>query len=73
MAEKVIVKIITDGVELDPIDMGEWHQDAVYGGDITLYSRAHAFNKQLSLSVYDCSIRLTRHKTDEERRMEFKR
>ena len=66
MTEKIIVRIEVDGVELNPIDMGKGKTDSVYKEDIFYYSGEHALNKEKTLALYTCSIRMSRQKTKEE-------
>ena len=64
--EKLIVRVEVDGVELEPIDMGEGREDTTYKGDIKFYSMGHVFNKDHTHAPYEYMISLTRHKSEEE-------
>lgn len=64
--EKIIIKVIVDGEELAPFSMGKGHEDTIYD-DIIFYTMGHVFNKEGNKAPYDYTIRLTRHKTKEEK------
>ena len=70
--EKIVVKITADGVELNPIDMRLGEEDRTYKEDMFFFSTGHAYNKEKTRVLYDYSIRLTRHKTREEKDHESK-
>jgi hypothetical protein len=68
--EKIVVKLGVDGVELEPLDMGKGETDSFYEEDMVFYKGGYIFNKEHTHGVYSCSIRLSRHKTKEEKSAE---
>lgn len=65
--EKITIKVVVDGEELTPISMGIVHEDPIYKDDIAFYIMGHIYNKEGNRVQYDCSIRLTRPKTEKEK------
>jgi len=74
MTEKIIIHIEVDGdiTTLEPVDMGEGRQDAIYRDDISFYRGGDTNNKEHTFALYRYSFHLSRHKFDDEREMEFK-
>lgn len=65
--ERIIVRVEVDGVELAPFNMGAGEEDHIYKDDISFFSMGHVYNKEGNKAPYDYTIRLVRHKTEEER------
>jgi len=65
--EKITIKVIVDGEELTPLNMGVGKEDTIYKDQIVFFSMGHIYNKEGNKAPYDYSIHLTRGKTDEEK------
>lgn len=64
MAEKLVLRPILDGVELEDIDMREPHHDTIYGEEMVFYTSGHVIVD--SKAPYHYNIRITRKPTEEE-------
>ena len=64
--EKIIVRVEVDGVKLEPIEMGEGHEDLIYKEEMMFFSMGHVFNMEHTRAPYDYTLSLSRHKTKEE-------
>ena len=67
--EVITIKMLVDGEEQAPISMRDGLQDVFYKDEIAFFSMGSVYNKEKSVALYDYTIRLTRHKTDEEMRL----
>ncbi len=64
--EEIIIKVIVDGEEQAPINMGAGKEDSVYEDDIAFFSMGHIKNKEETKAPYNYTIRISRHKAEEE-------
>ena len=64
--ENIVVKVVVDGVELAPINMGEGKTSTLYKEDITFFSMGHVHSAEGTHVPYVYLIRLDRAKTKEE-------
>lgn len=65
--EKITIKVIVDGEELPPFNMGAGEEDPIYKDEIAFFSMGHIYNKEGNKAPYDYTIRLTRQKAGEEK------
>lgn len=65
--ERITFQVIVDGEELAPFNMGAGKEDSIYKDDIAFFCMGHIYNKERNKAPYDYTIRLTRHKTEEEK------
>ena len=66
--EEITIKVLVDGEELTPFNMGVGKEDHIYKEEITFFSMGHIYNKQGNKAPYNYSIHLTRHKTEAEKK-----
>jgi len=64
--EKIEIKVVVDGKELEPIIMGEGKEGYVYKNDIVFYSMGHIHNKDKTVALYEYNISIRRLKKDKE-------
>ena len=60
--EKIVVKVIVDGVESAPIEMGKGEESAVYSNDIVFYSMGRIYNKEKTKAPYEYNISIRKRK-----------
>ena len=66
--EEITIKVIVDGEELPPLNMGEGEEDQIYKDQIAFFRMGHVYNKEGNKAPYDYTIRLTRNKTEAEKK-----
>ena len=66
--ERITIKVVVDGEELAPFSVEAGEEDHVHKDDVSFFGMGHVYNKEGTKAPYDYTVRLVRHKTEEERR-----
>ncbi len=66
--EEITIKVLVNGEELTPFNMGAGEEDPIYKDEIAFFSMGHIYNKEGNKAPYGYTIRLTRQKTDAEKK-----